>query len=68
VVLSALGEWLSQRTVVFITHRRAVAELAPRTIVLRGGRVFADGETEAVLAQPGPMDGAVTAWNPAAMA
>jgi ABC-type bacteriocin/lantibiotic exporter with double-glycine peptidase domain len=56
VVLSALGEWLSQRTVVFITHRRAVAELAPRTIVLRAGRVVADGATGAVLAQPGPMD------------
>ncbi len=59
VVLSALGEWLSQRTVVFITHRRAVAELAPRTIVLRAGRVVADGPTQAVLAQPGPMDTAV---------
>lgn len=59
VVLSALGEWLSQRTVVFITHRRAVAELAPRTIVLRAGRVVADGPTPAVLAQPGPMDTAV---------
>ena len=37
VVLSAMQEWLSQRTVVFITHLRAVAELAPRTVVLRGG-------------------------------
>ena len=68
VVLSALGEWLSRRTVLFITHRRAVAELAPRTVVLRGGRVVADGPTHAVLAQPGPMDTtAVPVGAPAAM-
>ena len=55
VVLSALHEWLAQRTVVFITHRRAVAALASRAVVLRGGRVVADGPTDVVLSQPGPM-------------
>jgi ATP-binding cassette subfamily B protein len=43
VVMGALDGWLAARTVVLITHRAAVAALAPRTIVLRGGRVVADG-------------------------
>ncbi|MFP5353724.1 MAG: type I secretion system permease/ATPase, partial [Gemmatimonadota bacterium] len=54
-VLAAMESWLGQRTVIFVTHRRSVAEIAPRTIVLRQGRVVADGPTEAVLASPGPM-------------
>jgi len=43
VVMGAMDGWLAARTVVLITHRAAVAALAPRTIVLRGGRVVADG-------------------------
>jgi len=54
-VLLAMHEWLSQRTVLLITHRRAVAALAPRTIVLQAGRVVADGETREVLGRSGPM-------------
>lgn len=57
-VLAGMAPWLDQRTVIFVTHRRSVAELAPRTLVLRDGRVVADGPTEAVLASPGPMGGA----------
>jgi len=49
-VLGALDGWLASRTVVLITHRAAVAALAPRIIVVRGGRVVADGETAAVTA------------------
>ena len=57
-VFAVMREWREQgRSVLFITHRRAVAELAPRTIVLREGRVIADGATAAVLSQPGPMGG-----------
>lgn len=55
VVLTALQPWLAQRTVVFITHRSSVALLAPRTIVLRGGRVVADGPSRDIVAQSGPM-------------
>lgn len=57
-VLAALEPWLAARTVVLITHRRAVAALAPRTIVVQGGIIVADGPTEAVLEQVGPMHGA----------
>lgn len=54
-VLAAMDAWLAQRTVILITHRRAVAMLAPRTVVLRGGRVVADAPTAVVLAAAGPM-------------
>ncbi len=54
-VLDALAPWLAQRTVVFITHRRAVAALAARTIIMHGGRIVADGPTDVVLEQLGPM-------------
>ncbi len=49
-VMSALHGWMAARTVVLITHRAAVAAMAPRAIVLRGGRVVADGDTRTVLA------------------
>jgi ABC-type microcin C transport system duplicated ATPase subunit YejF len=35
-----------------------VAALAARTIVLQGGRIVADGPTDLVLEQIGPMQGA----------
>lgn len=44
-VLATLDPWLAQRTVLLITHRPAVAALAPRTIALRGGRITVDGPT-----------------------
>jgi len=65
LVMTALQPWLAQRTVVFITHRPAVAALAPRAVVLRGGRVVADGLSCDVLAQSGPMHvAAPSAMNP----
>ncbi len=51
-VLSAMDDWMSRRTVIFITHRRSVARLAPRTVVLEGGRIVADAPTDDVLAAP----------------
>ncbi len=51
-VLAAMDDWLARRTVIFITHRRSVARLAPRTIVLEGGRIVADAPTDDVLAAP----------------
>jgi ATP-binding cassette subfamily B protein len=49
-VLAAMEGWLAARTVIFITHRRAVARLAPRTVVLEGARIVADAPTEDILA------------------
>ena len=54
-MLDAMHEWLGARTVLFITHRRAVAERAPRTLVLEQGRIVADGATDDVLDGAGAM-------------
>ena len=54
-MLDAMHEWLGGRTVLFITHRRAVAERAPRTLVLEQGRIVADGATDDVLDGAGAM-------------
>lgn len=51
-VLAAMDDWMAARTVLFITHRRSVARLAPRTIVLQHGRIVADGSSEEILATP----------------
>ena len=42
-VFGGMASWLRERTVVLITHRRDVAALADRAIVLDGGRVVEDG-------------------------
>jgi ATP-binding cassette subfamily B protein len=60
-ILASMDAWLAQRTVVLITHRRAVAQLAARTVVLRGGRIALDASTDEVLAAAGPMGEASTA-------
>ena len=54
-MLDAMHDWLGERTVLFITHRRAVAERAPRTLVLEHGRIVADGPTDEVLDGAGAM-------------
>ena len=48
-ILNAMDGWLAARTVILITHRPAVAALAPRSIVLRAGRVVADAPTAELL-------------------
>ena len=58
-VLSMLDPWLAQRTVLLITHRPAVAALAPRTIALCGGRIAFDGATARAAFAP-PATGAPT--------
>lgn len=43
----------AKHTVILITHdMRLVAEYVPRSVILQGGRVLADGETQAVFQQP----------------
>ncbi len=49
-VFASMDDWLSTRTVICITHRRSVARLAPRTVVLEGGRIVADAPTDEILA------------------
>ena len=43
VVLHRLGEAMQGRTLILITHRNSLLELADRVIVLDGGHVVADG-------------------------
>ncbi|MBK7833056.1 MAG: ABC transporter ATP-binding protein [Gemmatimonadetes bacterium] len=59
-ILNAMDGWLAARTVILITHRPAVAALAPRSIVLRAGRVVADAPTAELLGR-GAMAGGETA-------
>jgi energy-coupling factor transporter ATP-binding protein EcfA2 len=50
-IMDLLRQWNGDgRTIVIITHdMNIVAEYAPRTVVMAGGRVLADGPTRAIL-------------------
>lgn len=48
--LRQLNEALAQRTVIMVTHRPAVLELAQRVVVVDGGKVILDGPKAQVLA------------------
>ena len=50
-ILDLLGRWNADgRTIIVITHDLAlVAERVPRTVVIAGGRIIADGATSTVL-------------------
>jgi ATP-binding cassette subfamily C protein LapB len=48
--LRQLNEALGTRTVIMVTHRPAVLELAQRVVVVDGGKVILDGPKAQVLA------------------
>ena len=50
-LIDHLKGWLSHRTLVVATHRRAVLELVDRIIVMNDGKVVMDGPREQVLNQ-----------------
>ncbi len=50
-LIDHLKSWLSHRTLVVATHRRAVLELVDRIIVMNDGKVVMDGPREQVLNQ-----------------
>lgn len=50
-LIDHLKGWLSNRTLVVATHRRAVLELVDRIIVMNDGKVVMDGPREQVLNQ-----------------
>ncbi|MDF2418615.1 type I secretion system permease/ATPase [Acinetobacter beijerinckii] len=50
-LIDHLKGWLSNRTLVVATHRRAVLELVDRIIVMSDGKVVMDGPREQVLNQ-----------------
>ncbi len=52
-IVQALKQFTQDKTLVLITHRKAMLDLADRVIVMDGGRVKADGPKEQVLAALG---------------
>ena len=50
-VIAGLKSWAKGRTLVVVTHRPALLELADRLIVIEGGRVLHDGPKDQVLAK-----------------
>ncbi|MGC7559382.1 type I secretion system permease/ATPase [Pasteurella sp. PK-2025] len=51
IVLQALGQWLTNRTVVVVTHRPQVLQLVDRIIVVDNGEIIMDGKKDDVLAR-----------------
>lgn len=49
MVLSALAQWLGNRTLMVVTHRPQVLSLVNRVIVMENGEVIMDGPRDAVL-------------------
>lgn len=50
-LISHLTDWLSYRTLIVATHRRAVLELVDRIIVVSDGKIVMDGPRDQVLNQ-----------------
>lgn len=51
LLINHLKEWLSYRTLIVATHRRAVLELVDRIIVVSDGQIVMDGPRDQVLRQ-----------------
>ncbi|OOF87674.1 hypothetical protein BKG93_00750 [Rodentibacter ratti] len=49
MVLQALARWMSNRTMIMVTHRPQVLKLVNRIIVMDNGKVVIDGPRDAVL-------------------
>jgi ABC-type bacteriocin/lantibiotic exporter with double-glycine peptidase domain len=47
-ILRNLKEHFSTSTIIFVTHRMAVAEASDRVIYLRNGKIEADGKLEEI--------------------
>lgn len=50
-LIDHLKSWLSHRTLIVATHRRAVLELVDRIIVMNDGKIIMDGPADKVLQQ-----------------
>ena len=51
IVISRLKNWLQKRTMIMITHRNSILELADRVLVIDGGSVLMDTTPERLKAQ-----------------
>jgi lipopolysaccharide transport system ATP-binding protein len=56
--LAKMGEVASEgRTILFVSHNlNAIQRMCPRSVLLQGGRLTADGDTSDVLRQPPPLE------------
>jgi len=50
-LIDHLKSWLSHRTLIVATHRRAVLELVDRIIIINEGRIMMDGPRDQILQQ-----------------
>ena len=50
-VISALGKWAQNKTLVMITHRNSLLQLADRVLVMDEGKVLTDTTPERLRAQ-----------------
>lgn len=48
-VIHQLGNWMTGRTMVLVTHRPALLALVDRIIVVEGGKIVADGPRDEIL-------------------
>lgn len=51
MVLQALAHWMSNRTLLVVTHRPQVLKLVNRVIVMDNGKIVMDGPRDDVLAR-----------------
>ena len=51
VIIARLKEWAGERTIVMVTHRNTLLELADRVLVIDNGKVIADTTPDKLRAQ-----------------
>ena len=52
-VISRLKDWANKRTMIMVTHRNSILELAERVLVVEGGSILMDTTPERLRAQSG---------------
>ena len=52
-VISRLKDWANKRTMIMVTHRNTILELAERVLVIEGGSILMDTTPERLKAQSG---------------
>ena len=52
-VISRLKDWANKRTMIMVTHRNSILELAERVLVVEGGSILMDTTPERLKAQSG---------------
>ena len=53
LVISRLKDWIEKRTMIMVTHRNSILELADRVLVIENGSVLMDTTPQRLKAQSG---------------